>query len=63
MENNNFKQYDFENPHWLEKLVDKTIMKYFDSFIYRHFLNFIEIKKMLRSFLKNQQKKSWNEKN
>ena len=44
MENNNFKQYDFENPHWLEKLVDKTIMKYFGSFIYRHFLNFMEIK-------------------
>ncbi len=44
MENNNFKQYDFENPHWLEKIVDKTIMKYFGSFIYRHFLNFIEIK-------------------
>jgi len=44
MENINFKEYDFENPHWLEKLVDKTIMKYFGFFVYHHFLDFIEIK-------------------
>ena len=44
MENNNFKQYDFENPHWLEKVIDKTIMKYFACFFYRHFLNFMEVK-------------------
>jgi len=44
MENEDFKKYDFENPHWLEKLIDKTIMKYFACFFYRHFLNFIDIK-------------------
>ena len=43
MKKNDFNQYDFENPHWLEKLVDKTIMKYFACFFYRHFLNFIEV--------------------
>lgn len=43
MKANNFKQYDFDNPHWLEKLVDKTIMKWFGWFFYRHFLNFISI--------------------
>lgn len=29
MKANNFKQYDFDNLHWLEKLVNKTIMKWF----------------------------------
>jgi len=43
MKKNDFNQYDFENPHWLEKLVDKTIMKYFAWFFYRHFLSFINI--------------------
>lgn len=43
MKKNDFIQYDFENPHWLEKLVDKTIMKYFAWFFYRHFLSFINI--------------------
>ncbi|MFW6029748.1 MAG: class I SAM-dependent methyltransferase [Halanaerobiales bacterium] len=44
MKAENFKQYDFDNPHWLEKLVDKTIMKWFGCFFYRQFLNFIGIK-------------------
>lgn len=44
MKNNKFKQYDFENPHWLEKLVDKIFMKYFACFFYRDFLNFMELK-------------------